>query len=79
MSNGAFKSPVHRVVANAAEERISLAMFYGLDPEKEINPAADLLHDEQPALYKKVKVKDYMAGFYAHFVRGTRVIDSIKI
>jgi len=79
MSNGIFKSPVHRVVANAAKEMISLAMFYGLDPEHEIEPAADLLHDKQPALYKKVKTKDYMAGFYEHFARGTRVIDSVKI
>ncbi|PUZ61957.1 hypothetical protein GQ55_4G319800 [Panicum hallii var. hallii] len=79
MSNGMFRSPVHRVVASAAKERISLAMFYGLDPEHEIKPAAGLLRDDQPALYKEVKTKDYMAGFYQHFARGTRVIESMKI
>ncbi|CAL5051373.1 unnamed protein product [Urochloa decumbens] len=79
MSNGVFKSPVHRVVANTAKERVSVAMFYGLDPEHEIKPAADLLHDRQPAKYKEVKTKDYMAGFYEHFARGTRVIDSMKM
>lgn len=79
MSNGIFKSPVHRVVANSAKERISMAMLYGLDPEHGIKPAADLLRDKQPVLYKAVKTKDYMAGFYEHFARGTRVIDSMKI
>ncbi|WVZ54014.1 hypothetical protein U9M48_004884 [Paspalum notatum var. saurae] len=79
MSNGIFKSPVHRVVANCEKERTSLAMFYGLDAEKEIEPAADLLHDNQPARYKKVKIRDYMAGFYEHFARGTRVLDTMKI
>ncbi|KAF7083553.1 hypothetical protein CFC21_087331 [Triticum aestivum] len=79
MSNGIFKSPVHRVVANAETERTSIAMFYGLDPEKVIEPAADLLHQKQPARYKKVKTKDYMAGFYEHFARGTRVLDSMKV
>jgi isopenicillin N synthase-like dioxygenase len=79
MSSGMFRSPVHRVVASAAKERISLAMFYGLDPEHEIKPAAGLLRDDQPALYKEVKTKDYMAGFYQHFARGTRVIESMKI
>ncbi|CAN6172763.1 unnamed protein product [Urochloa humidicola] len=79
MSNGIFKSPVHKVVANTAKERISLAMFYGLDPEHEIKPAADLLHDRRLAKYKEVKTKDYIAGFYEHFARGTRVLDSMKI
>ncbi|PUZ61954.1 hypothetical protein GQ55_4G319500 [Panicum hallii var. hallii] len=79
MSNGMFRSPVHRVVASAAKERISLARFYSLDPEHEIKPAAGLLRDGQPALYKEVKTKDYMAGFYQRFARGTRVIESMKI
>ncbi|KAG8093820.1 hypothetical protein GUJ93_ZPchr0012g20227 [Zizania palustris] len=77
MSNGMLKSPVHRVVANVEKERTSLAMFYGLDADKVIEPASDQL--KQPAHYKKHKTKDYMAGFYEHFARGTRVIDSIKI
>lgn len=79
MSNGIFKSPVHRAVANAEKERISLAMFHGLDPEKDIEPAADLLHEEQPAQYRKLKAKEYLAGFYEHFSRGTRFIDALKI
>uniref|UniRef100_A0A0A8XV79 Isopenicillin N synthase-like Fe(2+) 2OG dioxygenase domain-containing protein n=1 Tax=Arundo donax TaxID=35708 RepID=A0A0A8XV79_ARUDO len=80
MSNGIFKSPVHRAVTNAEKERISVAMFHGLDPEKDIEPAADLLlNEEQPARYKKLKAKEYMAGFYEHFCRGTRFIDSVKI
>uniref|UniRef100_A0A0E0DX35 Isopenicillin N synthase-like Fe(2+) 2OG dioxygenase domain-containing protein n=1 Tax=Oryza meridionalis TaxID=40149 RepID=A0A0E0DX35_9ORYZ len=56
MSNGIFKSPVHRVVTNAMKERLSVGLFYDIDPEKEIEPAAQL--------YKKVKSKDYTAGFY---------------
>ncbi|KAL6606740.1 hypothetical protein ACP70R_042393 [Stipagrostis hirtigluma subsp. patula] len=79
ISNGNFKSPVHRVVTSAEKERISLAMFHGLDPEKEIEPAADLLLMEQPARYRKVKAKEYMAGFYQHFSRGTRFINTVKI
>ncbi|KAL6898021.1 hypothetical protein ACP4OV_006617 [Aristida adscensionis] len=79
MSNGIFKSPVHRVVTSAEKERISLAMFHGLDPEKEVEPATDLLHVEQPKRYKKVRAKEYLAGFYEHFSRGTRFIDTIKI
>jgi len=46
MSNGIFKSPVHRAVTNAGKERISLAMFHGLDPKEEIEPATALLHEK---------------------------------
>ncbi|KAF8733026.1 hypothetical protein HU200_015384 [Digitaria exilis] len=79
MSNGIFKSPVHRAVTNAGKERISLAMFHGLDPEKEIEPAPALLHENQPVRYRKMKAKEYLMGFYEHFCRGTRFIDAVKI
>jgi len=79
MSNGIFKSPVHRAVTNAGKERISLAMFHGLDPKEEIEPATALLHEKQPARYRKIKAKEYLAGFYEHFCRGTRFIEAVKI
>lgn len=79
MSNGIFKSPVHRVVTNAAKERISVVMFYFGGLEKEIGPASEMIDEKRPALYKKVKIKDYFAGLLEHFSRGTRVIDTVKM
>nr|BAK05092.1 predicted protein [Hordeum vulgare subsp. vulgare] len=80
MSNGIFKSPVHRVVTNAEKERLSLALFYSVDPEREIEPATQLVDEKQrPALYRKVKVKNYIAGLYEHLSQGTMVIDTVKI
>ncbi|CAL5044262.1 unnamed protein product [Urochloa decumbens] len=57
MSNGIFKSPVHRVVTNAEKERLSVVLFYSVDPEREIQPAGKLIDENHPPLYKKVKVK----------------------
>ena len=37
MSNGIFKSPVHRVVTNSERERISLAVFSSPDSDKRLN------------------------------------------
>uniref|UniRef100_J3MBS1 Fe2OG dioxygenase domain-containing protein n=1 Tax=Oryza brachyantha TaxID=4533 RepID=J3MBS1_ORYBR len=80
MSNGAFKSPVHRVVTNAERDRVSLAMFYTLDPEKELEPAPELVDDERrPRRYAKTKTKDYVTGLFETFARGTRVIDTVRI
>ncbi|KAF0901672.1 hypothetical protein E2562_003622 [Oryza meyeriana var. granulata] len=80
MSNGLFKSPVHRVVTNAERERVSLVMFYTLDPEKELEPVPELVDDEKrPRKYAKMKTKDYVTGLFETFARGTRVIDTVKI
>jgi len=79
MSNGIFKSPVHRVVTNAKKERISVALDYSVDPEREIEPSAQLVNKNRPALYRKVKVKDYIAGHYNHFSQGEILIDIVQI
>ncbi|XP_073359626.1 protein LATERAL BRANCHING OXIDOREDUCTASE 1-like [Aegilops tauschii subsp. strangulata] len=79
MSNGFFKSPVHRVVTNAKKERLSVALDYSVDHEREIEPSAQLIDEKRPALYMKVKVKDYIAGLYEHFSQGTMVIDTLQI
>ncbi|KAF7094048.1 hypothetical protein CFC21_096407 [Triticum aestivum] len=79
MTNGILKGPVHRVVTNSEKERISVAVFYGLDPEREIGPIAQMLTEDRPARYRKMKVKDFLAAHFEHFSRGERVVDSLRI
>uniref|UniRef100_A0A0E0A5S9 Fe2OG dioxygenase domain-containing protein n=1 Tax=Oryza glumipatula TaxID=40148 RepID=A0A0E0A5S9_9ORYZ len=79
MSNGIFKSPVHRVITNPEKERISVVMFYLLNLEKEIEPALELIDEKHPARYKKVKIMDYLAGLFEHFLQGTRYLSYIRM
>ncbi|XP_044962124.1 codeine O-demethylase-like [Hordeum vulgare subsp. vulgare] len=79
MTNGIFKGPVHRVVTNSEKERLSVAVFYGLDPEKQIEPVAQMLNEDQPARYRKMKAKDFLVAHLEHFSRGERVVDSLRI
>ncbi|KAF7099757.1 hypothetical protein CFC21_101352 [Triticum aestivum] len=81
MTNGIFTGPMHRVVTNADKERISVAMFYGVDPEQEIGPIAHLLSEEQPAQYRKMKAKDLLVLHHEHYAggRGPRIADALKI
>lgn len=79
MSNGIFKSSVHRVMTNPEKERISVVLFYFMNLEKEIEPALELIDERHPARYKRVKIMDYLAGLFEHFLQGTRVIDTVKI
>ncbi|CAD6340454.1 unnamed protein product [Miscanthus lutarioriparius] len=79
MSNGLFRSPVHRAVTNAESDRVSLAMFYTLDPEKEIEPLPELVDDKRPRRYRKTTTKDYLAVLFERFTRGERALDTVKI
>ncbi|XP_058115694.1 jasmonate-induced oxygenase 4-like [Magnolia sinica] len=81
MSNGIFKSPVHRAVTNSEKERISLAMFLAAEAEKELGPAEQLIDEDngRPRLYKKLKVKEYLEVFSRNFTQGKRSIDWAKV
>ena len=79
MSNGIFKAPVHRVLTNASKERLSAALDFSVHHEREIEPCAQLVNEKRPALYRKVMVKDYLAGLYDRFTQGKRTIDSVLI
>jgi isopenicillin N synthase-like dioxygenase len=55
MSNEIFKSPMHRVVTNTKNLRMSLAMSNEPEPENEIGPVEDLINETHPRLYRNVK------------------------
>ncbi|KAL6331536.1 hypothetical protein AAG906_011476 [Vitis piasezkii] len=55
MSNGIFKSAIHRVVSNSERMRISVAMFNEPEPDKEIGPVDALIDKKRPRLYRNVK------------------------
>ncbi|KAK8966185.1 Protein SRG1 [Platanthera guangdongensis] len=78
MTNGIFKSPVHRVVTNP-QERISVVMFYSPNDEKYIEPINNLVTEERPKLYKKVMVKEYIESLFETFAQGKRALDFAKI
>ncbi|CAM0951363.1 unnamed protein product [Alopecurus aequalis] len=79
MNNGIFTSPIHRVVTNVGKERLSLAVFYGVDGETVLEPAPGLLDEKRPSRYRKIAVKDFVAGLFEHFLQGTRFIETLKI
>jgi isopenicillin N synthase-like dioxygenase len=78
MNNGIFKSPMHRVLADATKERFSVVIFYGVDGETMIEPAPGLLDENRPARYGRVKGKDYHASVFRHFRQGESIKDTLK-
>ncbi|MBA0657634.1 hypothetical protein Goklo_009911, partial [Gossypium klotzschianum] len=76
MSNGIFKSPVHRVVTNTDKLRISVAMFNEVEPEKEIGPVEGLIDENRPRLYRNVKI--YASFNYECFQKGKVPLEEVK-
>ncbi|KAL5547725.1 hypothetical protein UlMin_002956 [Ulmus minor] len=76
-SNGMFKSRVHRVVTNSERERISLAVFYIPESEKDIEPIENLVDESRPRLYRKVK--NYVDIYFKYYQQGRRPMEAAKI
>ncbi|KAH9718130.1 Fe2OG dioxygenase domain-containing protein [Citrus sinensis] len=77
MSNGIFKSPIHRVVTNTEKGRMSLVMFCFPNPNKEIEPVKGLVTETRPRLYKTMK--DYTSILVENYQKGRRPIEAAKI
>lgn len=77
MSNGIYKSPVHRAVTNSGRERNSLAMFIAVDPEKEIQPVEQLVDEKRPRMFKAVT--NYLDLYFHYYQQGKRPIDAVRI
>ncbi|KAK7352075.1 hypothetical protein VNO80_17491 [Phaseolus coccineus] len=77
MSNGIFRSPLHRAVVNAEKERLTAAMFFHPDSEKEIKPVDKLVNESRPVLYKPTK--NYVDLYFQNYQQGKRAIEAFKI
>ncbi|XVE63646.1 hypothetical protein DITRI_Ditri07aG0036700 [Diplodiscus trichospermus] len=76
MSNGIFKSPMHRVVTNLEKLRISVAFFSEPEPGKEIGAVDSLVDEHRPRLYRNVK--NYGAINYECYQKGMIALDTVK-
>ncbi|MBA0551450.1 hypothetical protein Golob_022334 [Gossypium lobatum] len=77
MTNGIFKSPVHRVITNKEKVRTSIAVFYTPEKNKEIGPQDGLVNEERPRLFKHVK--DYEIIHWEHYQRGMRALHTAQV
>lgn len=76
MTNGIFKSPVHRVLTNSNKLRLSVAMFNEPEPQKEIGPVDSLVSENRPRMYKNVK--DFAAFNYECFQKGKVALEEVR-
>lgn len=76
MTNGIYKSPMHRVVTNTEKLRISIAAFTEPEPENEIGPVDQLIDEQRPKLYRNVR--NYGAINYECYQKGLVALDTVR-
>ncbi|KAF8405754.1 hypothetical protein HHK36_007831 [Tetracentron sinense] len=60
LSNGRYKSVLHRTTVNKEKTRMSWPVFCQPPPEVTVGPLSQLVNEENPTKYKTKKYKDYM-------------------
>ncbi|XP_068335934.1 jasmonate-induced oxygenase 1 [Pyrus communis] len=79
ITNGKYRSAVHRALTNSHQPRLSVATFH--DPAKtvKVSPASELISESTPALYREVVYGDYVSSWYTKGPEGKRNIDALLL
>uniref|UniRef100_A0A2N9HYN1 Fe2OG dioxygenase domain-containing protein n=1 Tax=Fagus sylvatica TaxID=28930 RepID=A0A2N9HYN1_FAGSY len=78
ITNGKYRSSIHRAITNATQARLSVATFH--DPAKavKISPASELVNGASPR-YREVVYGDYVSSWYTKGPDGKRNIDLLLL
>ncbi|KVH94849.1 Non-heme dioxygenase N-terminal domain-containing protein [Cynara cardunculus var. scolymus] len=78
ISNAKYRSVEHRVIVNSNEERVSLAFFYNPKGDILIQPAKQLITNEEPALYPPMTFNEYRTFIRLNGLHGKSQVESLK-
>uniref|UniRef100_J3L5I4 Fe2OG dioxygenase domain-containing protein n=1 Tax=Oryza brachyantha TaxID=4533 RepID=J3L5I4_ORYBR len=78
LSNSMYKSVEHRVIVNAEEERISLALFYNPRGDIPVAPAPELVTPERPSLYPPMTFDEYRVYVRKNGPKGKAQLEALK-
>jgi isopenicillin N synthase-like dioxygenase len=78
LSNGQYKSVVHRVVVNSEKLRISVAALMSMPFEEKIGPAPELIDEHHPALYRATNFAEFMDLLTSKEYKARGFLDSIR-
>ncbi|CAD6334776.1 unnamed protein product [Miscanthus lutarioriparius] len=78
LTNATYRSVEHRVMVNAADERLSVALFYNPKSDLPLAPMPELVSPDRPALYEPMTFDEYRMYIRRKGPRGKSQVDSLK-
>ncbi|KAL4187020.1 hypothetical protein AMTRI_Chr09g37020 [Amborella trichopoda] len=79
ISNGRYKSAIHRAVVNNEKERISVPTFYCPSDDAIISPAEKLLDKDHPPIYRSYTYSEYHLKFWDKGLKQENCLDCFTI
>ncbi|RWR87332.1 protein DMR6-LIKE OXYGENASE 1-like protein [Cinnamomum micranthum f. kanehirae] len=79
MSNGRYKSVVHRATVNAEKRRISIASLHSFAMEKKVRPVPQLVDDQHPLAYGDISFKDFLDFLSRHAITKKGFIETVRL
>ncbi|XP_050204059.1 flavanone 3-dioxygenase 3-like [Mercurialis annua] len=78
LSNGQYKSVVHRAIVSSEKKRISIASLHSLPLNNKMAPAKELVDEQHPASYKEFSFGDFLEFISSNDILHGRFIDTLK-
>ncbi|KAI4356622.1 hypothetical protein L6164_000631 [Bauhinia variegata] len=79
LSNGKYKSVVHRATVNAEDKRLSIASLHGFGLETKVGPAPELVNENHPKAYKEFSFREFLDFISRNDFAKGRFLDTLKM
>ncbi|XP_071736035.1 2-oxoglutarate-dependent dioxygenase 21, chloroplastic-like [Rutidosis leptorrhynchoides] len=79
MSNGRYKSTIHRATVNTEKKRLSIASIHSLPIDKKVGPAPELVNEQHPIAYKEGSFSEFLDYISAKGVTEATYIDTLRM
>ncbi|KAL2234098.1 protein DOWNY MILDEW RESISTANCE 6 [Sesamum indicum] len=78
LSNGRYKSVIHRAILNSMKQRLSIASLHSMAINKKVIPAPELVDEQHPLSYKEGSFGDFLHFIQDNDILEGRYIDTLK-
>ncbi|XP_021295997.1 protein DMR6-LIKE OXYGENASE 2-like [Herrania umbratica] len=79
LTNGKYKSTIHRVIVNNEIRRVTCPLFMGPSLEAFVSPALEFVDDDHPPAYRGMSYKDYLEANQFHIIEGKSCLKQIRL
>lgn len=79
LTNGKYKSVVHRAVVNEKAARISVGTAHGPPIDSIVSPAPELVQEDHPPAYRGITYRDYLMLQQSQELNKKSCLDRIRI